>query len=137
MELDPLYVDPQNKNYHLQDGSPCIGAGRYDDDMGALPFDNTEIDVTESLPETVSLLTNYPNPFNAVTNIVVGLEEPANVNISIVNILGQKIETLYAGNLEVGRHVYNWDAQKQTSGMYFAVADINGVKKIKNMLLLK
>ncbi len=29
-ELDPLFVDPQDVNYRLQDGSPCIDAGLLD-----------------------------------------------------------------------------------------------------------
>jgi Right handed beta helix region/Secretion system C-terminal sorting domain len=40
--LDPLYVDPDNGDYHLQGGSPCIDAG---DPASLLDPDNTVADI--------------------------------------------------------------------------------------------
>ena len=44
--VDPLLVDTAAHDFHLQAGSPCIGAGYGGCDIGAFPF------VPESIPET-------------------------------------------------------------------------------------
>jgi hypothetical protein len=37
LSVDPLFVDPSNGDYHLRSGSPAIGAGSDDTNMGAYP----------------------------------------------------------------------------------------------------
>jgi hypothetical protein len=37
---DPLFVDPQNRNFRLRSGSPAIGAGEGDVTVGALEYPN-------------------------------------------------------------------------------------------------
>lgn len=37
---DPRFVDPQNGDFRLAEGSPAIGAGREDGDLGAIPHGN-------------------------------------------------------------------------------------------------
>ncbi len=109
--------------------------------MGALPFEQTSIENDSQLPEYVSLFTNYPNPFNANTSIVIDLENKTSVNISIVNLLGQMVEILYDGELDAGRHTINWNAHNAhealPSGVYFAVMKSQGVTSSKKMMLLK
>ncbi|HEX6387190.1 MAG TPA: hypothetical protein VF177_21190 [Anaerolineae bacterium] len=39
LSADPLFVDPQNENYHLQPGSPARGAGEGGVDLGAYPYE--------------------------------------------------------------------------------------------------
>jgi hypothetical protein len=51
-------------------------------------------DNTELLPERTALGQNYPNPFNAQTTISIDLQSISNVELSVYNIVGQKITTL-------------------------------------------
>jgi len=58
IDVDPLFLDAPNDDYHLQESSPCINAGDPDSapdldgtraDMGALPFDNPPPPVISSV----------------------------------------------------------------------------------------
>jgi len=62
------------------------------------------------LPTQFDLAQNYPNPFNPETSIHFQLPEPANVELAIYNIQGQRIRTLVNGQLEAGYHKYVWNA---------------------------
>jgi parallel beta-helix repeat protein/predicted outer membrane repeat protein len=42
---DPVFCDPENGNYYLQNTSPCLGAGQGGSDIGALPAGCTRGDV--------------------------------------------------------------------------------------------
>ncbi len=88
-------------------------------------------------PAHISLLTAFPNPFNASTTISYGLPEASDVCIEIYNILGQHVETVFEGGKPAGNHVITWDASAFPSGVYFAC--LNTLKSSQNikMVLLK
>ncbi|NOX90151.1 MAG: T9SS type A sorting domain-containing protein [Calditrichaeota bacterium] len=77
------------------------------------------------IPEKFYLKPNYPNPFNPTTKIEFGLKEPAWVELTIFNILGQKITTLVDNQLlGSGVHRKIWSGNNnnnlgQASGIYF------------------
>lgn len=76
------------------------------------------------------LQPNYPNPFNASTTIPFSVSEPAFVELSIYNLLGQPVKTLFAGNLLPGEYHCLWDGKNQnrqsvTSGVYIYLLKIN------------
>jgi parallel beta-helix repeat protein len=130
IDTDPLFVDHDNGDFHLQAGSPCIDAGDpnypYDPDgtitdMGAFYFDQTTgISDGERLPITFTLHQNYPNPFNASTKIGYTLPEGSLIIIDIYNILGQQVCTLFEGHQGAGTHSIFWQPQNLSSGLYFA-----------------
>ncbi|MGH1362265.1 MAG: T9SS type A sorting domain-containing protein [Calditrichia bacterium] len=70
------------------------------------------------LPQ-LELHQNYPNPFNATTQIAYRLKQSENVNLSIYNLLGQKITTLVNGQQTAGSHTVVFDAAGLPSGIYF------------------
>jgi hypothetical protein len=75
--------------------------------------------VEAPLPDEFSLVECYPNPFNAQTNIQFTLPAASEVNLSIYNLMGQKIATLVNGIMGAGYHTSIWDASDQPSGIYF------------------
>lgn len=89
------------------------------------------------LPDVILLKQNYPNPFNASTTIEFTLPEAAEVELSVYNILGQRIVTLFAGRKQAGRHSFAWDAANAPSGVYFARLETTDSSENIKMMLLK
>ncbi|MBD3232470.1 MAG: T9SS type A sorting domain-containing protein, partial [candidate division Zixibacteria bacterium] len=88
-------------------------------------------------PSEYGLRGNYPNPFNASTNINFSLPEAGNVSLEVYNLMGQKIATLVNGYKEAGQHTVNWDASSYSSGVYFYKLDAGEKLLTRRMTLLK
>lgn len=102
--------------------------------MGSLSLQVPE-DVGEPpLPTKTTLIGNYPNPFNPVTNINFNIKENETGTLSIYNVKGQVVLTK---QFEAGEHKYVWDSENNASGVYFYKLETNSYSKIKKMLMLK
>ena len=98
-------------------------------------------DLVISTPE---LIGNYPNPFNPITKISFNLPLDADVTITVYNMKGQKIKTLFNEMKTAGRHQIEWngtndDNKSVSSGLYFYEMKINQIDyiSVKKMMLLK
>ncbi|MCP3685681.1 MAG: T9SS type A sorting domain-containing protein [bacterium] len=89
------------------------------------------------LPGVTTLNQNYPNPFNASTTISFDIVQSGNVNLSVYNLAGQKIESLVDGRMNAGRHNITWDASTYSSGIYFYKLTTGDRTFTKRMTLLK
>ena len=94
-------------------------------------------DKTENSPSRFIISSNYPNPFNAKTNIIVSVSSPTHGKLEIYNLLGQKIETLIDSYLNAGHHTITWDASDFSSGIYFYQLITDKKVITKRMTLLK
>jgi len=83
------------------------------------------------------LAQNYPNPFNPSTKINFGLKNPGNVEVSVYNILGNKVATLVIGYKSAGNHSVLFSASNLSSGIYFYKIVTKEFTQIRKMLLLK
>ncbi len=104
--------------------------------------DDIAKELLAAIPDAFSLLPNYPNPFNPVTNIRFGLPEPRNIRLTVVNILGQEVVEITSGWNDLGYYEYRWNGlnrfgQNVSAGMYFAVLTDGKVVRVQKMLLLK
>jgi hypothetical protein len=98
--------------------------------------------VVLSLPYEFELSQNYPNPFNPETKIEYDLTKSAQVNLTIYNLLGQKVKTLVDERQAIGSYKVSWDGKNEqgkilSSGIYFYRLEVNGVPQTKRMVLLK
>jgi hypothetical protein len=89
------------------------------------------------VPEDFSLSQSYPNPFNASATIEFSLPASENVKLDIFNLLGQKVENLIDSRMDAGIHKVIWNAENQSSGMYFYRLTAGEFEKTKRMTLLK
>jgi len=88
------------------------------------------------------LYANYPNPFNPVTTIsyIVGAHHdvPVLVDLSIYNLLGQKVATLVSERQPAGKYEVQWDASGMASGVYlYKLQTDNGFSQSRKLVLLR
>jgi len=162
IDEDPLFVGGEPFDYHLSEGSPCIDSGtpffvwdgdtilnlspeEYDGDapdMGAFGIDPISYIKKENIiPLQFNLFQNYPNPFNSRTviswNIGVTSMSPALVELSIYNILGQKVAVLVSEKQPAGFYRVEWDAGEYASGLYFCKLSSSRYSIVRKLLLIK
>ncbi len=90
------------------------------------------------LPESFYLNQNYPNPFNPSTSIRFGIPEKAEIDLSVYNLLGQKIVMLKNGFVAPGEYLIKFNGSGFPSGIYFLRLNSNNNYQItRKMLLIK
>lgn len=95
-----------------------------------------------NLPNKIQLFQNYPNPFNPVTSIGYQLSAPSAVELSIYNLLGQKIKTLVNKQQSAGTYFIKWDGTNEAGnsvadGVYLYRLQTDYFNQIRKMILLK
>ena len=79
----------------------------------------TDIEKNTINPVSFSLHQNYPNPFNPMTVISYQLSAISQVELSVYNLMGQKVVTLVSEKQNAGSHQFEWNAIGLASGIYF------------------
>ncbi|MEE2708206.1 MAG: S8 family serine peptidase, partial [Gemmatimonadota bacterium] len=75
------------------------------------------------VPQSFSLTQSYPNPFNPTTTISYAIPKAVHVELSIYNILGQKVAILVNEPQQPGRYEVQWSGRNTAnasvaSGIY-------------------
>ena len=73
-----------------------------------------------NIPERFALLTNYPNPFNAGTVIIVDAPASQDVELAIYDLLGRKVRSLFTGRMIPGENRFFWNASADDAGSRLA-----------------
>jgi len=79
LEMNPLFVDPDNDDLRLTELSPCRGAGREGRDQGALPYDGAPDLGLVGVLQADLTLTRAGSPWAVVGDLVV----PAGVTLTL------------------------------------------------------
>jgi hypothetical protein len=90
-----------------------------------------------NLPEHINTLACYPNPFNARTTINFSIAQSGNVEIAIYDIAGRLTETLAQRYYQAGNYSVTWNANRYSSGMYFARLAMGESNIVEKLVLLK
>jgi hypothetical protein len=94
------------------------------------------------LPKSYHLGQNYPNPFNPTTTIEFTLPIRSQVNLTVYNILGQKVATLVDGVRPAGTYSIEWNGTSSSgtpvaTGVYFYRMRTDKFTESKKMLFLR
>ncbi len=162
LDADPLFIQTGSYPYRLHPESPCIDAGTqdipgyefplYDQsgqprvygvgvDMGAFEW-NPFISNTDQTEIPSSNLRCYPNPFNPSTTISWDMPTPGQVEISVYNLKGQKVQTLTNQQYSKGKYQIVWNGknslqQSVSSGIYFIRLKQNEKNQTRKVILVK
>ena len=79
----------------------------------------------------------FPNPFNPKTAFNIEIEEEEVVNISIYDINGSLVESIFSGKLSKGIYNFSWSALHFSSGIYFIEVKTASSIEHKKILLTK
>ena len=111
--------------------------------VGSLDYVLAKTDeLISQLPESFSLGQNYPNPFNPVTNIPFTIAVPSYVQISIYNLLGEKVSVLESRWFDMGQFHVQWngkdeDGNQLSTGVYIYSLESAEFRQAKKLILLK
>lgn len=124
-EFDQLYFDTSSS-------SP----------LGKPVFEDVVAEVATSIPQTLQLFQNFPNPFNPTTTILYELPRASQVEVTIFNLLGEKIRTLVNQPQPAGQHQLLWDGRDENempvpSGVYFYRMRAGEFVQTQKMILMQ
>ena len=89
------------------------------------------------IPDKFALEQNYPNPFNPSTTIRFSIPNEVQVNLSVYNILGEKVKDLKNEFMKPGYYEVKYDVTALASGVYFYRIKAGDFVSTKKMILLK
>jgi hypothetical protein len=73
----------------------------------------------EEVDSRQSLVVSYPNPVLNQVTFDIRLQEPAKVNLTVYNNLGQVVATILDKSMDKGNHLIPWNAGNLSPGIYF------------------
>lgn len=136
------YINDNRSGYNTCDDL----IGRVLEFFGGIPTDIEDENRTVALPGSFSLSQNYPNPFNPVTTIAYTIRPTGGtapvVDLSVYNMLGQKVTTLVNGRQIPGHYEVVWDGTTEAgapvaTGVYFYRLTHGDNTETRKMVLLK
>ncbi len=94
------------------------------------------------IPATPLLNQNYPNPFSSGTTIDIDLPEAREAALTIYDLAGKLVRTLFNESRAPGRYSVTWDGRNDrglrlASGMYYYLLVIDGIASGRSMILIK
>jgi hypothetical protein len=154
---DPVAMDAVCRQILDEYGSNTIHLAHYIDTAGAPPYNlgNSDLANIERIdivnpsnpthghvkplrPHGVRLRQNYPEPFSNRTSIPLSLEEHAEIQLDIVDMMGRRVTSLHSGALSAGDHEFTWNVDSGiSSGGYVVKLRVNGHIQSKVITLVR
>ena len=111
--------------------------GVFVDGGDSYTFAITTIDRETESTSNFVLYQNFPNPFNAKTQIYYQLEADSDVELGIYNLSGQEVAILVNKHQPAAFYRIEWDASNLVSGIYICQLQISEYTETLKMILIR
>jgi hypothetical protein len=101
------------------------------DEMGL-----TAAEAPGAVPTMLSIVHNYPNPFQGSTEVVFALGAPGNVLLRVCDAQGRLVESRNLSRLEAGRHGYTLRTTDWAPGVYYCTISAGGSTATRKLVKL-
>jgi hypothetical protein len=96
----------------------------------------------EATPRALALHQNYPNPFNPLTRISFVMPRAGRAKLTVFDIRGGRVVTVFDGVLEAGPHSVSWNGRDSrgrsvATGVYLYRLEACGSVLTRKMVLLR
>ena len=78
-----------------------------------------------------------PNPFNPITTFSLEAPQAGLAELTIFDIRGRKVETVFHEDIEAGPHDISWQPRNLTSGIYLAQLKMAGKTSVQRVVLIR
>jgi hypothetical protein len=152
-EADPLLVNADALDFHLQSASPAIDAGAAGSgldpdgtpvDVGPFYFHQATVgvDPVAGGAGAIALAAAFPNPFGMRTTLAFSTARAGRVTVTVVNGRGARVATLHDAWLAPGPHTATWDGRAENgppvaTGVYFARVALDGETATQKLLFVR
>lgn len=140
VEVDSARTDTVRQNHARFWNNPDSIGGMW----GWILYKNKKKQAVQQVSlERISLMPHklrlhaYPNPFNPTVSLEILPEQTGEIQIEIVNFLGQRVHERSIRVKSGITAVYRWDAGTLPSGIYFAKIRQNNTIQVTKLTLLK
>jgi hypothetical protein len=94
----------------------------------------------DGLPAPTSpALASFPNPFHAATTVRWSVVAPQRVTLSVIDVTGREVTTLFDGAAAAGEHATSWEGRDAggaavRAGVYFVRMQAGGTIETSKVL---
>jgi hypothetical protein len=85
----------------------------------------------------LTLFQNYPNPFSETTTVSFRLDAPAAVRVTVCNMQGAVVRTLFSGKMDEGKHMLKFSSGNLPSGVYQLCLQSRLGSTVKKMIIIR
>ena len=89
------------------------------------------------LPVEAILYPTSPNPFNSKVNLSFHLPQPEFGELTIYDLSGRKVQTVFQGVASSGKTYFTWDATFRPAGVYLVEFRTSSTTYVRKMILLR
>ena len=120
------------------EGGCLVTDEKYQSDYSAFNCSVNEMEIIDiNFPESFQVKAIYPNPFNPDAHISYSILQNTDLTISVSDITGKNVKTIFEGNQNLGQYHREWQAGVYPSGIYFINISTSNYSVTQKIVLIK